>query len=70
MAGRPGRASSVSPSSGEATNRARHFPTVAAARPNCAATALFSALSAQAYTIFERSANACADFAHRAQRTS
>ncbi len=68
--GRPGRGSSQSPSRRSVTNRARHLPTVAGAQPSRAATVLLSAPSAQASTIFDRSANACADLARRDQRTS
>jgi hypothetical protein len=66
--GRPGRWSSDRPSSRNATNRARHLPTVAAATPSRAATCLLSKPSAQPSTIRERSANACADVRRRAHR--
>ena len=39
---RPGRGSSLNPSSPESMNRARHLPTVAPAQPSCAATDLLS----------------------------
>jgi len=60
--GRPGRGSSTSPSTSpsrrSATNRRRHFPTVASTQFNCAATLLLSAPSAHASTILDRSVNA------------
>ena len=56
--GRPGRASSISPSSRSVTNLARHLPTVAGTQFSFAATALLSRPSAHANTILDRSANA------------
>ncbi|HEY5474459.1 MAG TPA: hypothetical protein VIK32_14880 [Candidatus Limnocylindrales bacterium] len=56
--GRPGRGSSTSPSTRSATNRRRHFPTVASTQFNCAATLLLFAPSAHASTILDLSANA------------
>ncbi len=70
VAGRPGRASSVSPSMRCSTNRRRHLPTVGCEQPSFAATALLSAPAAQANTIRDRNANACADVARRAHRCS
>jgi hypothetical protein len=70
VGGRPGRSSSLSPSSRCATNRDRHLPTVAAEHPSDAATALLSAPSAQASTILDRNANACDDLRRRDQRSS
>ena len=58
--GRPGRGSSVSPSSRDARNRDRHFATVSREIPSSAATAWFDAPSAQARTIRDRSASDCA----------
>jgi len=55
-AGRPGRSSSNSPSRRDSMNRRRHLPTVMAAQRSSAATVLLSVPSAQASTIFERSA--------------
>ena len=66
--GRPGRGSSISPSKREATNRDRQRFTVAGAMPRSAATCLFVPPSAQASTIFARSAKNWALFARRAQR--
>src|ERR1019366_9142878 len=65
VAGRPGRGSSSSPSRRSATNRLRHFPTVATAQFSCAATSLLSVPFAQASTILDRSAKAWEDFARR-----
>jgi hypothetical protein len=53
-----------------ATNRRRHFPTVASEQPNRAATVLLSSPSAHPNTMRERNARACADFLRRDQRTS
>jgi len=52
--GRPGRGSSVSPSSREARNRDRHFDTVSRETPRSAATALFEPPPAQAKMIRDR----------------
>src|SRR5665648_742453 len=68
--GRPGRGSSTNPSRRSSTNRARHLPTVAAAHPSSTATVLLSMPPAHASTIFDRNANACADFARRDHRDS
>ena len=68
--GRPGRGSSTSPSRRSATNRRRHFPTVASAQFSCAATPLLSVPFAQESTILDRSANAWEDFARRDHRTN
>ena len=68
--GRPGRGSSTNPSNRSATNRLRHLPTVAGETRSRTATVLLSRLSAQANTIRERNANACADFARLDHRTS
>ena len=68
--GRPGRGSSTSPSSRWATNRPRQRVTGPRITRNSAATCLFVAPSAQASTIFARSANACAVFARRDHRVS
>ncbi len=65
--GRPGRGSSLSPSSRPARNRDRHLPAVAREIPSSAATALTAPPSAQASTIRDRSASACAVFRRRAQ---
>ena len=51
-------------------NRARHLPTVTGLQPSRTATVLLSAPSAHASTIFDRSANACDDFARRDHDTS
>ena len=56
--GAPGRGSSDNPSRRRATNRARHFPTVAGCTPTSAATSLFVAPPAHANTIRHRNANA------------
>ena len=68
--GRPGRGSSTSPSSRWATNRPRQRVTVPGVTRNRAATSVFDRPSAQASTIFARSANACAVFARRDHRVS
>ena len=68
--GRPGRCSSVSPSSRRAANRPRHLLTVAGSIRRSAAACLFESPSAHASTIFARSASACELFARRAHRTS
>src|SRR5215213_9994399 len=68
--GRPGRSSSISPSSRRATKRPRHLPTVAGCTPRSAATCVFGAPSAHASTILERWASAWDDLARRDQRTS
>jgi hypothetical protein len=69
-AGRPGRSSSTSPSRRLAMNRDRHLPTVTGLHRSVAATVLLSEPSAQASTIFERSANAWDDFGRRDHDTS
>ena len=66
----PGRGSSTSPSSRCATNRPRQRVTVPGVTRNRAATSAFDHPSAQASTIFDRSANACAVFARRDHRVS
>jgi len=68
--GRPGRGSSTNPSTRSATNRPRHFPTVAGVTRRSSATSLFDKPSAHASTIRDRNANACADFARRAHRVN
>lgn len=68
--GLPGRGSSTKPSSRRATNCRRHLVTVFGATRRSAATCLFVAPDAQASTIRARTANACADFARRDQRTN
>ena len=60
--GRPGRGSSPSPSSRDSANRARHFEAVARETPSPAAAALTESPPAQASTIRDRSARACAVF--------
>ena len=65
--GRPGRGSSVSPSSRASRNRDRHLPAVVREMPSSAATALTANPSAQASTIRDRSASACAVLRRRAQ---
>jgi hypothetical protein len=64
--GRPGRGSSLSPSSLPSRNRDRHFPAVARDTPRPAAAALTESPSAQASTILDLSASACAVFRRRA----
>ena len=64
--GRPGRGSSFSPSSRDARNRDRHLPAVVLDIPSSAATPLTGPPSAQASTIRDRSARACAVFRRRA----
>ena len=64
--GRPGRGSSLRPSSRDSRNRDRHLPAVALDIPSSAATALTAAPSAQAKTIRDRSASAWAVFRRRA----
>jgi len=64
--GRPGRGSSPSPSSRDARNRDRHFDTVALELPRPAATSPTVPPTAQASTIRDRSASACAVLRHRA----
>jgi hypothetical protein len=56
--GRPGRGSSLSPSSRDFRNRDRHLPAVVLDIPRSAATPLTGPPSAQASTIRERSASA------------
>jgi len=69
--GRPGRGSSTSPSKRSSTKRRRHLFTVFGDTPRSAATCLFNAPgTAHANTIRERTANACADFARRDQRSN
>jgi len=65
--GRPGRGSSLSPSSRDSRNRDRHLPAVVRDMRSSAATALTAAPSAQASTIRDLSASACAVFRRRAQ---
>ena len=67
---RPERGSSTKPSSRDSTNRPRHLPTVGIETPSCAATSLFVKPAAQAKTIRERNARACADFLRRTHRSS
>ena len=68
--GRPGRGSSVSPSSRCAVNRPRHRATVCSLTRSSAATCLFCLPSAQASTILARKASACADVARGAHPVS
>ena len=68
--GRPGRGSSVSPSSRCAANLLRHLLTVAGSTRSSAAACLFAAPSAQASTILARSASAWPVFARRTHRVS
>jgi len=63
--GRPGRGSSVSPASLFSRNRDRHFETMSRETPRSAATVLFDPPAAQARTIRDRSASACAVFRRR-----
>ena len=70
VAAGPGRGSSARPSSRSSRNRDRHFVTVARETPGSAATALIDSPSAQASTIRDRSASACAVFRRRAQPSS
>ncbi len=64
--GRPGRGSSLRPFRRASRNRDRHLPAVVRDIPSSAATALTPAPSAQARTIRDRSASACAVFRRRA----
>src|SRR5664279_5490532 len=64
---RPDRGSSTKPSNRDSTNRDRHLPTVGIETPSCAATSLFVKPVAQARTIREHNARACADFLRRTQ---
>ncbi len=64
--GAPGRGSSTRPSDRSATNRDRHFPTVAPLRPRRSATSLLLTPVAHSKTIRDRNANACAVFPRRA----
>ena len=57
--GRPGRGSSVRPSSRPTRNRDRHFATVSRETPTSAATAWFGAPATQARMIRDRSARDC-----------
>jgi hypothetical protein len=68
--GRPGRGSSVSPPSRSLVNPPRHRATVCSVVRSSAATVLLSLPSAQASTIFARSASAWDVFARRAHRVS
>ena len=68
--GRPGRSSSINPSSRLATNRVRHFVTVVGCTRNCAAMSLLDIPSAQPNTILQRCASTCDDFARRDHRSS
>src|SRR5215218_5852708 len=68
--GTPERCSSARPVSRLATNRDRHFPTVAWLQPNSAATTWFVLPSAQPNTILDRNARLCGLFGRRAQRPS
>jgi hypothetical protein len=68
--GRPGRGSSVSPSSRCAVNLPRHQATVPSVTCSCAAACLLLRPSAQASTILARIASACADLVLRAHRVS
>ena len=61
--GRPGRGSSISPSSRELRNRCRHLDTVSGCTPSCPAICLLALPSAHASTIFDRTASTCEDFA-------
>ena len=67
---RPDRGSSTKPSNRDSTNRDRHLPTVGIETPSCAATSWFVKPVAQARTIRERNARACADFLRRTHRSS
>jgi len=67
---RPDRGSSTKPSNHDSTNQDRHLPTVGIETPSCAATSWFVKPVAQARTIRERNARACADFLRRTQRSS
>ena len=69
-AGRPGRGSSTNPSSRDSTNRRRHLPTVGCDTRSRAATSLLDRPSAQANTIRDRNASACADLRRRAHRVN
>ncbi len=57
--GRPGRGSSFSPASRDATNRARHLPAVVRDIPSSPVTSLTEPPSAQPSTIRDRRARAC-----------
>ncbi len=67
---RPDRGSSTKPSNRDSTNRDRHLPTVGIETPSCAATSLFVKPVAQARTIRERNARACAEFLRRTHRST
>src|SRR5664279_3385373 len=67
---RPDRGSSTKPSNRDSTNLDRHLPTVGIETPSCAATSLFVKPVAQARTIRERNAKACAEFLRRTHRSS
>src|SRR5664279_411316 len=67
---RPDRGSSTKPSNRDSTNRDRHLPTVGIEAPSCAATSWFVKPVAQARTIREHNARACADFLRRTHRSS
>ena len=68
--GRPGRGSSVNPSSRSATNRDRHFRALLTSMSSLAAIAVLPSPSAAASTIRERTANAFALFARRDHRVN
>jgi hypothetical protein len=68
--GRPGRGSSVSPSSRSRTNRPRHFDTMSRETPSSPATAVIVPPSAHARMIRDRSASACAVFRRRTHALS
>jgi hypothetical protein len=68
--GRPGRGSSVSPASLFSANRDRHFDTMSRETLRSAATALFDPPAAQASTIRDRSASACAVLRRRDHASS
>jgi len=67
---RPDRGSSTNPSNRESTNRGRHLPTVGIEIPSCAATSLLVKPVAQANTIRDRTARACADVVRRTHLSS
>jgi hypothetical protein len=68
--GRPGRGSSVSPSSRSRANRDRHFDTISRDTPSSAATSPIVPPSAHRSTTRDRCASACAVFWRRAHAPS
>jgi hypothetical protein len=68
--GRPGRSSSINPSSRLRMNRVRHLVAVVGCTLDSTAMSLLDTPAAQPNTILHRSARACDDFARRDHRSN